>query len=463
MRGAPNQPHLAGPFAPVRTEDDFELTVRGRIPGGLAGAYYRNGPNPQFDPEGPYLSIFGDGMIHAVFLEPGPNGGRAHYRNRWVRTPKWEAERRAGRAVFGLPGTPVDLALAHIPRGPANTHVVHHAGKLMALQEQSEPFELDPQGLEKGAFLTTGGKFTAHPKLDPESGELLWFAYFAGPERFSRQIDFGIMSPDGTITRRERFAAPYASVIHDFLVTRRYVLFPVLPLTASVARAMQGLPALAWDPDQGAYLGVMERAAGAESLRWVEVDPCFVLHAMNAWEEEGKIHGELIELPHAPVFPTADGSPGAPAEGRLTRWTLDRTDSSARVRRCRLDDLNSELPRIDDRRAGLPYRHGWYAASLRGGPPGVFDAIVHVDWKTGCRTVRAFEPGDVAGEPVFVPRAPDAPEGDGYVLCFVYRAAGDMSELQILPAREIDGEPAAVLELPRRVPAGFHGSFVPAK
>ncbi|HEY3967124.1 MAG TPA: carotenoid oxygenase family protein, partial [Planctomycetaceae bacterium] len=122
--------HLSGVLAPLRSEDDFEVKVVGRIPDALAGAYYRNGPNPQFDPQGMYLSIFGDGMIHGFFLEPNKNGGRARYRNRWVRTPRWQAENQAGRALFGFPGAPSDPSVADVPRGIANTHIVHHAGKL---------------------------------------------------------------------------------------------------------------------------------------------------------------------------------------------------------------------------------------------------------------------------------------------------------------------------------------------
>src|SRR3954449_1725514 len=138
-------PHLAGVLAPVRTEDDFELEVVGRIPDALAGAYYRNGPNPQFDPQGVYYGFLGDGMIHGFFLEPNKAGGRARYRNRWVRTPRWQAENKAGRQLFGYFGDPSDPSVADVNRGTANTNIVHHAGKLMALSEQCEPFELDPE------------------------------------------------------------------------------------------------------------------------------------------------------------------------------------------------------------------------------------------------------------------------------------------------------------------------------
>ena len=380
------QAHLSGQLAPVRSEDDFEMTVVGRIPDALAGAYYRNGPNPQFDPQGEYLCIFGDGMIHGFFLEPNKEGGRAHYRNRWVRTPRWQAENKAGRPLFGFPGAPSDPSVADVPRGAANTNVVHHAGKLMALQEQSEPFELDPEGLERGGFMNTGGKFTAHPKIDPETGEMVWFGYFAGPQRFSNLIDYGVTDKTGKVTRRDRFAAPYASVIHDFIVTRNYVMFPVLPLTGDLQRAMKGLPPLAWEPTKGAFIGVMKRNARVDSLRWFEIEPSFVLHAMNAWEDGVKIHCELMEYPNAPVFSNADGSPGQDAQAKLTRWTIDLAGDTNRTKREQLDDLTSEMPRFDERLAGLPYRHGWYLASVGDMNPLAFNAVAHIDLKTGKRT-----------------------------------------------------------------------------
>jgi carotenoid cleavage dioxygenase-like enzyme len=459
-------PHLSGVLAPVRSEDDFELKVVGRIPDALAGAYYRNGPNPQFDPQGPYFPFLGDGMIHGFFLEPDKHGGRARagrarYRNRWVRTPKWHAENKAGRLLFEGFGAPSDPSVAEVDPVSANINVVHHAGKLLALDEHGEPFELDPQGLERGAFLDTGGKRTAHPKMDPETGEMLWFAYFAGPEPFSNLIDYGVTDRTGKVTRRDRFPAPYASLIHDFMVTRNHVMFPVMPLTGDLRRATKGLPPLAWEPDKGGFIGVMRRDARVDSIRWFEIEPGFFLHAMNAWEDGEKIHCEVTEFPHPPVFPNADGSPARDVEARLTRWTIDLAGTN-RAKREQVDDLNCEMPRFDERLAGRPYRHGWYMANIDSKYPLMHDAIAHIDLKAGKHAVRMLGSGDVAGEPVFVPRSASAPEGDGYVIALVYRAETDTSELLILNAEDIAGEPAAVLKMPRRVPAGTHGNFVPA-
>ena len=136
-------PHVSGNQAPVRAESTLEPKIRGKIPDGLHGALYRNGPNPQFDPGPNYHAFLGDGMIHGFWIEQG----RARYANRYVRTPRWLTEHAAGRALFGGLGIPSDPSVEKILGGGANTHIVYHAGKLMALQEGSNPFELDQSNL----------------------------------------------------------------------------------------------------------------------------------------------------------------------------------------------------------------------------------------------------------------------------------------------------------------------------
>ena len=454
-------PHLSGNLAPILSEDDFDLTVEGQIPANMHGAYYRNGPNPQFEPRGQYHAFVGDGMIHGFFLDPDSNTAR--YRNRWVRTPRWQTEHTAGRALFGgFGGRDSDPSVANIHSGGANTNIVWHAGKLMALQEQSEPFALDPRNLEDGGFMNTGGKFTAHPKIDPETGEMVWFAYSAGPQPLTNLIDYGVTDKAGNVTRRDRFEAPYASMMHDFMVTRNYVLFPILPLSMDMGRAMKGMPPIAWEPGKGAFVGVMKRNASVDTIHWFEMDPNYVFHPMNAWEEGSKIHCELMEYDTAPLFPMADGSRPRHAEAFLTRWTIDMDAPTNRVKQEKLDDLYSEFPRLDERFAGLPYRHGWYVANVGHRNPLIFNSIAHVDLKTGKRTVMTVGPGDSVGEPIFVPRSAAAPEGDGHLIVLVHRAATNTSELMILNAQDIAGKPEAVLKLPRRVSAGFHGNWAAA-
>ncbi len=217
-------PYLAGNFAPVRSEDDFELEVVGEFPSDLRGVFYRNGPNPQFEPRGHYHWFTGDGMIHAFFVEDG----KVAYRNRYVRTPKWELEHAAGKALFGgFDPRAADPSVMGKDSGVANTNIVWHAGRLLALEEGHKPFELDPASLESRGYVEPyGGRVTAHPKIDPETGEMVWFGYSVGAGWFTKTMSYGVTDAKGRVTRRDNFEAPFSSMVHDFLVTRRHALFP---------------------------------------------------------------------------------------------------------------------------------------------------------------------------------------------------------------------------------------------
>jgi carotenoid cleavage dioxygenase len=291
---------------------------------------------------------------------------------------------------------------------------------------------------------------------------MLWFAYASGEGRLNPYLDYGISDASGRILRRDRFEAPYCSMVHDFIVTQHYAAFPVLPLTGDIERAKRGLPAFAWEPEKGAFVGLMARGASVDSMRWIEVDPVYVFHPANAYEQDGFLHCDMMEYPSAPLFPNPDGSRRAPVKARMVHWSINLADTSARVVRTPVSDLVGEFPRIDERFAGLRYRHCWHAANADLSEALLFDALAHVDWQTKRETLRRFSDGDSVGEPVFVPRNPLAPEGDGWVLAVVHRARENRSDLLILNAQDIAGEPEAVLELPCRVPAGFHGSWVGA-
>ncbi len=451
-------PYLAGNYAPVADEADVEMTVSGELPRGLAGALYRNGPNPQFAPRGDYHWFGGDGMIHGFFLE----GGKAHYRNRYVRTNKWRVENAAGRSLFGTFGNPMttDPSVLGQDSGVANTNILWHAGKLMALEEGHMPTEIDPISLETRGYVEAyRGRVTAHPKIDPVNGEMTWFAYSSGEMPLNATVSYGVTSATGQVLRRDDFEAPYSSMVHDFLVTDRHALFPILPLTGSLERAMRGAPPYAWEPDKGAFIGVMARDAGVDTLRWFQTEACYVFHPMNAWEEGSKIFADVMEYPRAPLFPDADGTRAANAPARLVRWTIDLAGDSDAIKREPLDDLAGEFPRFDERRAGLSYRHGWFAANT--GRPGDlhFDAIAHVDLGSGKRAVYELPLGDATGEPVFVPRSADAAEGDGWLLAVAYRGAEDRSDLLVFDAGDVTAGPVAAVHAPRRVPFGFHGNW----
>lgn len=452
-------PYLAGNFAPVRSEDDFDLVVKGEIPAGLRGALFRIGPNPQFEPRDPNHHWFaGDGMVHGFYVADGKVG----YRNRYVRTPKWELEHEHGRSLFGTFGNPMTTdPLAHGNEGGvANTNIVWHAGKLLALEEGHHPFAMDPRTLaSKGYDREFKGKVTAHPKIDPVTGEMIWFAYSVGPMPFARGVSYGVTNADGSLKSRQDFEAPYACMVHDFMVTQNHVLFPILPLTGSLERAMSGKPAFAWEPEKGSFVGVMRRDADVSTIRWFNTEACYVFHPLNAWEEGDKIYCDVMRYDVAPLFPKADGSPGEKAAARLVRWTFDLAGASDAIKETPLDDLDGEFPRVDPRVETLKHRHGWYAADPTFSGTIKQCAIAHLDLQTGRRQVYRLNCGDLTSEPVFVPRSADAAEGDGWLTAVIWRAAENRSDLAIFEAQDVEKGPIAVAEMPRRVPFGFHGNW----
>uniref|UniRef100_Q07RA9 Dioxygenase n=1 Tax=Rhodopseudomonas palustris (strain BisA53) TaxID=316055 RepID=Q07RA9_RHOP5 len=453
-------------LAPIETEyDKPSLRVTGELPRELNGTLYRNGANPQFETPGSHW-FFGDGMLHAFQLE----NGRASYRNRWVRTPKWLAEHDAGRALFGtfsrkLPGVPASVT---DDGGVANTNVLFHANRLLALEEGHLPTEIERGTLATRGYCDYGGAikgpFTAHPKIDPITGEMMFFGYNAGTPLTST-MSYGVVDCAGRVTRFERFKAPYAAMVHDFIVTERHVLFPILPLTGSLWRAMRGKPPYAFEPKKSAYVGVMKRDGSTKDIRWFRGEACYVFHVMNAWEDGERITADVMQSEQPPLFPNADGTPCDPdkARARRHRWTFDLAGNTDRFQRVCLDDITGEFPRIDERRCGLKNRHGWYACADPASPLlGGFAGLVHVDNQTGRRDDYLLPQGDTISEPAFAPRAADAAEGDGWLLAVVWRARENRSDLAVFNATDVGQGPIALVHLGHRVPDGFHGNWVEA-
>jgi carotenoid cleavage dioxygenase-like enzyme len=456
-------PYLTGNFGPVSSEDDFaDLPVTGEIPKDLAGAFFRNGPNPQFAPRDENYHWFaGDGMIHGFHVA----NGKVTYRNRYVRTPKWELEHAAGQSLFGTFGNPMtsDPSTMDKDSGTANTNIVWHGGRLLALEEGHQPFAMDPNTLASRGYIDYAGaakRFTAHPKIDPETGELVFFGYSVGEGFFTNEVAYGVADKTGKTQRLDLFQAPFCSMIHDFLVTKNYVAFPVLPLTGDLERVMKGGPAFAWEPDKGSHVGVMRRDAGVDTIRWFTTDPAYVFHPMNMWDDGDKLYADVMQYENAPLFPNADGSPGKQAGARLARWTFDLSGKTNTIKRDYIDDMFGEFPRLDERRAGLSYRHGYFAGNTLNETDVRFNTIAHIDHKTGKKEVFTFPAGDVPGEPVFVPRGSE--EGDGWLVTLVYRGAEDRSDFAVFDAQAVAKGPVGTAALPRRVPFGFHGNWVPA-
>lgn len=455
-------PFLAGVYAPVDDELEVaELAVTGEIPGALRGTFVRNGPNPMFEPKGRYHIFDGDGMLHAVSLDEG----RASYRNRWIRSAGLMAEIGARRALYGgmadadFPGPDV-VGDAGPMKNVANTHVIRHAGRILALWEAGPPTEVTPELATVGPFDFGGrllGAMTAHPKIDPDSGELLFFGYSALPP-FLR---YYVVDAAGELTRHVDLELPAPVMMHDFVVTAEHVVFLDAPAVFDLEGFAAGGEMLSWRPELGARLGVMPRDGDARDVVWCEVDPCYVFHFLNAWTEGSHVHVDACRMEDMDIG-LGDGPPPEGANGRLGRFTVDLGSGTASWEQ--LDDLPSDFPRIDDRRAGRRHRYGYVGAIT--GPStgfGAFDAVVRHDLERGERAVCSFGAGHVVGEPVFAPDPGGTADDDGWLVSFVYDAEHDTSDVVVLDARDVAGGPVARIHMPRRVPFGFHGSWFPAE
>ncbi|MFG2002038.1 carotenoid oxygenase family protein [Spirillospora sp. NPDC048911] len=440
-------PWLAGHMAPVPDEiDAVGLEVTGTLPAELTGRYFRNGPNPMPGKDSGHW-FTGHGMVHGVRLRDG----RAEwYRNRWVRTRAFTEG-----APFLADDLTIDRSAVH-----ANTHVIPHAGKILALIEVGFPYELTPE-LETVGPCDFGGRLTsamtAHPKEDPVTGELLFFGYGFMPP----YLTYHRLSADGRLVESREIEVPGPTMAHDFAITEHHVVWLDLPVVFDLELVAGGMP-YRWDDAYGARIGVMPRD-DTSRVRWFDVDPCYVFHVGNAHEDaRGRVVIDAARYRPAEftAFWPIIGGPGeagaaGPAQAaastgnaRLHRWTLD--PASGKVTEKTLDDRGVEFPTHDDARTGHPHRFLYTAAD---------DAIVKYDVRTGSSSAFELGPELTPGEAVFVPAQGARGEDEGWLLSIVSDLAGTGSELLVLDASDLSR--TASVRLPRRVPAGFHGSWIP--
>ncbi len=440
-------PYLSGNYAPVSAEltVDAPLAMEGALPPALEGTLVRSGPNPVLvgDP-GRYRWCDGDGMVHAVDLA----GGRATaYRNRWVRT----------RRLASATGTPSPRGPREPVDGPANGHVIAHAGKLLALSETGFPHRLtlDLATVAVEDFdATLASPVAAHPHRDPETGGLALFGVdpFGPPYLRYHELD-----ADGTVVHSTEVEIPWATAQHDMAVTARRVVFLDLPVALG-RPGPGGLPAGRWMPELGARLGVLDRGAPGNDVRWVEIDPCAVFHVANAADD-----GTGVVLDVCRYDRGLDGEPGTFACSTtpvFERWALDPV--SRRLTRTPLDERALEFPRVDEALAGRPQRYTTLVHYERGAEVDLPVGLVRYDHRRD--EAQAWHPGPdrYVSEAVFV-RAPDGRADDeGWLLTVVYDRASDRSDLVVLDGTRLGGRPEAVVHLPARVPFGFHGSWIPA-
>ena len=443
-------PYLTGNFAPVRDErDDADLEITGALPPELDGLLVRNGPNPVTDlAPGDYHWFLGDGMLHGIEL----SGGTARYRNRWVRTDGACAALGETRPA----GQPDDVFAGG--SSLANTAVVPHRGGLLALVEVCLPTRVGNDLATVGRFDFGGalrGAMTAHPKYDPITGEVLFFGYDMVGPTFLR---YHVVGPDGSLVKSEDITLPEPVMVHDFAVTATRVVWFDLPVVFDLSTlGTRPFPA-AWDPGHHARVGVMPRDGSDADVVWIDIDPCYVFHPANAYDDaDGNVVVDVVR--YDDMFATDRFGPSTAAGTTFDRWTIDPRGRTVSTER--LDDVIQEFPRIDDRIMGRPHRYAYAAAVEMGEHWQSPTGLRKHDVVSGTTVGHEVGPARHASEPVFVPAAPDAGEDHGWVLSVVYDEARDASDVIVVDATDFAAPPVATVHLRSRVPYGFHGSWVP--
>ena len=450
-------PFLQGLLAPVFDErDDRDLEVVGEIPAALRGMFVRTGPNQQFAPLGAYHPFDGDGMLHAVYLEDG----KARYRNRWVESRGLLAERARGHACYGgmsnFQFPPADvIEEGGMLKNTANTATVRHAGRYFTLLEAGPPTEFDRDLNTVGEHDFGGrlrGPMTAHPKVDPVTGEMLFFGY----SPMAPYLRYHEVSATGELVNSTEIEIPAPVMMHDFVVTEHYAIFFDAPAVFDLQRMLAGGDPMSWQPDNGTRIGVLPRGGQGSDVRWFDVDNCYVVHFFNAWES-----GDTIEI-RAPRMDDMPGgfqfdNPGAAREPMPWRWTIDLT--SGKVTDGQIGDLASEFPRVNDLHAVHPTRYGYACPQRTWDFEFDFEGVVKFDFQTGDARAHYYRDSEVSGEHVFAPDPNGTAEDDGWLLSFVTDKTTERSELVILDARDMAAEPVARVEMATRVPIGFHANW----
>lgn len=442
--------YLDGNFAPVADETTaVDLEVTGTIPSALEGRYLRTGPNPMVADGETYHWFAGTGMIHGVDLR---DGGARSYRNRYVRTPEIEAE---------LGGETIIHAAGGWYAGSGNTNVVHHAGQILAITEGSLPYVMSPD-LETLGTTNFGGPLpggiNAHPKFDPVTNELHAASYgFEAP-----YLRYHVVDASGRLRRTEEVEMGGPVMVHDIGFSESRVVFFDLPVVFNLELAMAGvsLP-FRWEQDYHSRVGVMPRAGHAADTVWIDVDPCFVYHSLNAYDVGDELVMDLVVHPRAFDDARGDFSQGT---STLHRWTIDLREGTLRDEL--VDDRNQEFPRGDERRAGVRRRFGFTVGAssldaLGGVGAHPTTSLLKHDLDAGTTTCLDLGPGRIASEHVFVPASATAGEDEGWLMGYVFDAGRGASDLVIVDAHDFGGDPVATVHLPVRVPQGFHGNWFP--
>ncbi|MEO6339680.1 MAG: carotenoid oxygenase family protein [Caulobacteraceae bacterium] len=478
----PTSPVFTGFNEPRRIQAEVDdLLIDGEVPRELAGALYRNGPDPRFPPLlGDDVNWNGDGMVTMWRFQDG----HIDFRCRYVRTEKFELERAARRALFGAYRNPFtdDPAVRGRDRTTANTSVYMHAGALLAVKEDGLPYRIDPVTLETLRRHDYGGAIrslttTAHPKVDPVSGDLFALGYEAtGPA--SLDISLQHVAADGSLASEQFLQLPHVAFIHDWGVTAEHLIIPAMPTTTSTA-ILEARQSFRWvhDPSRETKFGILKRGAPVESIRWFRGPPSGGGgHFLNAYTEGDKVildgfHSRNAQFPYVPNM---DGTPfdRDASSPHLARWTFDLASNTDEfhVEELFPDDF-MEMPVVDPRYAMRRHTAG-FTVVLDRSKPSIVQGTLGLGWNTLVkvdverRTSERWYVGDntTCQEPVFVPRSAGAAEADGWLLSVLTRdtGAGVTSELAILDTADLAAGPVAIVRMPFRLHGQVHGSWVSA-
>jgi carotenoid cleavage dioxygenase len=456
-------PYLEGPYAPRADELTVpDLAVlSGKLPADLDGVYVRNGPNPRFAPMGRYHWFDGDGMLHAVHFD----GGRATYRNRYVRTGEFEAECAAGTALWRGVIEPWDEnpPSDRRERNAANTDVVFHHGNLLATWYRAgKPYAVDPVSLETRGVdtfnATLPGEVSAHGKVDERTEELMFFDYGI----HAPYLRYGLADRSGLVTHYTGIELPGPRLPHDMAITENYSILMDLPLYNDPRAAAAGRFKLFFDRELSSRFAVLPRHGDAAQVRWFEAAPCYIYHSVNAWEDGDEIVMTTCRVSKpSPVSdranPLAQLLVYLRPEAALHRYRFNlRTGVTVEEP---LDDVNTEFPAIDQGVIG--HRGRWsYQMRLSVARTMLFDALIKYDLLTGAKQTQPFGEGIFGSELTVVPRPDATAEDDAWLTMFAYNNHTGLSEVWIYDAADIAAGPTCRLGLPTRVPLGFHATWV---
>ncbi len=456
---------------------EFALTplsiLSGAIPAGLRGSLYRNGP-ARLERGGQWVGHWfdGDGAILGIHLtERGASGVY-----RYVQTEGYQAEEAAGRFLFSgygmLPPGPVWERFSKGSKNAANTSVIALPEKLLALWEGGQPHGLDLQtletfGLEDLGALTGGLPYSAHPKRDPQTGEIFNFGILPGKNAVLKLYR---SDASGKIVQQGSLELEGVPMIHDFVLAGPYLVFLIPPVRMSplpvLARLKSFSDALAWQPEQGTQILVFDRNTLALVSRG-EAEPWYQWHFGNGYQEaDGSL---VIDFIRYEDFQTnqflkevAAGITQTEAKGTL--WQLRLDPKTGKVQQIQeVCARTGEFPSVHPREVGRPSRYTYLSIRQSGTSISqeLFDAIGRFDYQTGTLTEANLGDHRYPMEPIYAPdlRNPD----QGWILTVVFDGSSQSSEVWIFDSAHLDEQPICRMALPTVIPFGFHGTWNPAK